>query len=271
MANRNIKLFAKTTNPLHVRQRGIAGCPLPAAVAAVTRSCPQQLQAMVQETKGQSLVSWFDDETPRTRFTANRMITVKFHGWSVRLTPFLYFTSGNRLRFASSTDGAGYVSYIEKAYVMLKGAHRYENLDAFKAANPLTVSRIMIDLVGPINKIDFALNGTGEIFQNLTKPRETIPASRVKRVTTTLLRTFLKKANPTHLHPRATIATTRDSGPLLRQLNLVGFHTYAVLSFSNDRVRVFEAMRGTERTLSLHNFRRAFDTVLQARMHSQCR
>ena len=137
MKDKSLPLFPKRKlNFRNVKQQLIKACPLPAAIAAMAHVCEKQIKSMIKEqpgtlsSKSVEVKSWFDGEREMKRFSARRLIRVQFFGWSVRISPYLYFDGLGHPRFAFSDDSAGWVSYIEKAYVVLRGNHIYENLDA---------------------------------------------------------------------------------------------------------------------------------------------
>jgi hypothetical protein len=278
-------LFLGDINPLNIRQQQIANCPLPAIIAAIANACPAQIRGMFGERQ-RVVKSWFDDEKETERFRTNRIIKIQFRGTFVEVSPVLYVNAAGTPRFASTTDGAGWVSYIEKAYVVLRGHHIYENLD-FQSANPLTVHQFVTDLIGNYDKIELETivriikkkeveTRQGDVLKNVNADRNSAPVfpedlkfvddlrdRQLERALEVMLRQTAR---------RATIATTPVHNEIHTRLNLVGEHTLAVLSYNDkrNRVRLFDAMRGNELEIELDDFILAFDSIYQATEHQLC-
>jgi hypothetical protein len=281
MEDRKLPLFpTRRLDYRDVRQQLILGCALPAAIAAKAHVCEKQVRLGIKDQPGAlgsnpvEVKSWFDGETERSRFSADRLVRVEFFEFSQRLSPLLYFDGLGHPRFAFSDDGAGWVSYIEKAYAMVRGNHVYENLDALDALNPdrsrkpqdpPSVQRIMIDLMGPIDFADMSTTGKEWLFQDIADPAV---GGVDKPLTRTLLKNMLKRADR-----YATVATTPSRNATADRLGLVTFHTYAVISFKGDTVKLFNALASIgarEPEIAFDDFWKAFDGVYQARRHSAC-
>ena len=282
MLDKALPLFPKGKLRFNkVNQQLLRGCPLPAVIAAITRVCEKQIRGMVQIQPGTfsrnsvKVTSWFDGEKERKRFTANKLIRVKFFGWSVRLSPFLYFDGLGHPRFAFSDDKAGWASYIEKAYVMLRGNHVYENLDAVdskkpsrsrKPQAPLSVQRIMIDLVGPIDQADMTTFGKEELVLDIDDPSV---GGFSQKLTKSRLKKILKQSNR-----YATIATTPSTSADASKHGIVTFHTYTVVSSNGKTVKLYNALPTIgkrEPKISFNDFWKIFDGVFQARRHWACK
>ncbi len=283
-----LPLILTGINPLDVRQQRITNCPLSAIIAAIANVCPAQISRMLEE-RPSVVKSWFNDESEpqKGRFLTNRIIKVHFRSSFVEVSPVLYLDFFNQPRFAFSTDGAGWVSYIEKAYVVLRGQHRYENL-GFKSANSPTVHQFLSDLVGNYDQIQLetivrkvrrreVVTVQGDVLRNVDESKNAAPVfPEDLRLVEDLRGRTLEKSLEAMLRQvtkRATIATTPEHNDLHTRLNLVGSHTLAVLSYDDkrDRVELFDAMRGNILEIELDDFKMAFDSIYQAVEHQACR
>jgi hypothetical protein len=158
----SIPLF-KGINALAVVQQKVMNCPLPALLAALAHAMPDRLRSMIQKVPlSTPRTSWFFDNKNQpksgpTAFTVKEIFRVAFQNAAIEISPILYAdhmtrkevveAGGTRPRFALSTDGGGWVSYIEKAYVVHRCNHQYLNLDFLgRSAIPLTVARVVEDV-----------------------------------------------------------------------------------------------------------------------------
>lgn len=241
-----------------VKQQNLIGCPLPAVLTALANACPKQFKLILQGPFKADIDSWVDGLTEE-HFSNKEYFRVNFsRGWSQRLTPMLYMM-GSKPFYALSTDGTAWVSLIEKAYVMFRAGHLYENLNADEGATPPTVEQIMFDFFGPfigvknLSKPDVVnfVSGSGPGGTNWD-----ITDSR------TSLLTLLRNANK-----RATIAVTHDENS---GFGLINFHTYSVIKYDRGHIYVHEAMRGSDAKLTLDQFKKGFESVYQASQHSAC-
>jgi hypothetical protein len=259
LADRKIPPF-KSKGPIwnSVRQQQLENCPLPAVLASICRIKKDAIRKIVDTAYFKARhdwYSWMDGETPRKRFSGRNLLKIRFkHGWYVRASPLLYhWGNKNDLVFARCTDGSGWAAYIEKAYVMFRAQHTYEQMDASDSSAPVSVEQILYDFVGRYHKIQFILgkNGGPDVFLN-NSPGEARGNAQYSR---TYLRNFLKKCGQ---YP--TIVTTWP-----RPNNLIGNHTYVVTAFKNDRVYLWEAMRNSKRSVRLRDFWDEIDTVYRSR------
>ncbi len=142
----------------------------------------------------------------------------------------LLWDRGGTLEYASSTRGALWPSIIEKGYVVEHGGSRYESI-----SKTVTPHEAMTNMLGPV--AEFWL-----------KEKPTKLAKALKRAPT-----------------RPTIADTWTTLPanVNAPAGIIGFHTYAVLDFRRDNVRVFNALDGAIITVPIATFERAFESVVQ--------
>jgi hypothetical protein len=248
-----------------VRQQGIANCPLPAILAALGRTCPREVRGMIVHDRDQPYQSTLG-QRPGSGPSVFR-VTFRGLGRTITISPRLHYPRplnaqhrvAPELRnvvFAWAGDG-GWVSYIEKAYVVWRGGNRYENLDV-NADNAPTVDRIMFDLAGRFTKIEFDQR---TIFHNQRPGDESVDCRRSSanrpcfvNVTSTRLRAILQQASTS-----PTIATTRPSPQ-----KLIPEHTYVVTGLSTTGVRVQQFMNDSPpQTIRLADLHREFDAILQ--------
>lgn len=236
-----------------VRQQELFNCPLPATLAATARVWPDQIRMMLspsQELVHQAFRSWFDDRAQPAKsedcFQGERLVGVNFFdGWQVKITPLLYSRPGHQnLWFAKCNDGSGWVSYIEKAYAVFGGKHRYEKLEE------LTVNRIFHDLLGRFDKIA-VVDGKPDVFLD----HDADEARANDDYTRGYLEDFLDRAEK-----RPTIATTYGGG-----VSLIPGHTYVVVARRGKQVELWEAMHNSTELVKLSDFFEEFDGVYQAR------
>jgi hypothetical protein len=278
-----------------LRQQRITNCPLVAIMAALAHASPKRVMAMVRVrtvTEGEQVESWYQDHVdekgervpvpvPKAGvFAVEKVITVRFQKQSIDISPMLYLDGKRKPRFAFSKDGSGWMSYIEKAYVVYRAQGLYENLEFKGIFNPLTVERVMEDLVHEFDQI--AIADRGGILLRDPEPVNTNPQRLPSQaidgrfeqqgpdtfgttdhasLNAARLRSTIK-ARLQHAGTRATIATTPSSGNLH---GLTGNHTFAVTSFGKDRVQLFDAIAGAVKVLSLDDFIEAVGALYQAR------
>lgn len=262
-----LKLFDGEPAATSVRQQMLTNCPLPALLAAMANGNKSGLKKMVQERNAPAQ-SWFYGRpvTSAGKFQVSRIITVHFQHASVEVSPLLYVNNlmKPRFTFSETATTAGWASYIEKAYVNYRAAHTYENLNLLSTRNPLSVERIMEDLVHDFSKLEIGVNG-GTLLRDLEEGGEggfgtSDFADYGKDGLKKKLIDMFKLAKE-----RPTIATTPSSASNHGALNLVGSHTYAVLRYADGRVTVYDAMRVREHKLKTSDFIKAFDALFQAR------
>lgn len=262
-----LKVFGTKPSPTKLRQQLLTNCPLPALLAAMANVDKGWLQSMVQE-RSVPAESWFFNKpvTSGGKFKVKRIISVRFQHATVDVSPILYFNSLMKPRFTYSDDGSGWASYVEKAYVAYRAQFQYSNLDLLSAGRPLTVERIMEDLVHDFSKLEINGSGGGVLYRDL-EPEWLDPGVEdifgTTDATDLSKKTIKKKLAGIFklAHERATIATTPDGVGH----GLVGSHTYAVLRYRDGVVTVFDAMRVKEHKIKPSDFLKAFDAVFQAR------
>jgi hypothetical protein len=284
------------TNPDYktVRQKLITNCPLMALLAALAHAMPKRLREMVSMEKLASpRMAHFQKVRPLPDYPAtltpkpgpraptdpgieiDTIIKVKFPRKMVEISPRLYLESNSFVpRFGAATDGTGWVSYIEKAYVVFRAENLYRNLDLFgKTTTPLGVGRVIDDIAFDFDRFDLK---TRELWRDpefvspnppvKDDPRTTIIPNdnfqvddEDKQIESFRRRGFKKRLSTVLAEHKmkATVATTDD-------------HTLAVVDFKRVQkvamVTLFDPMRGVDlRAITLADFVARHDAVYQVR------
>lgn len=239
-----------------VRQQLLTNCPLPAILAAMAHAIPERLRAMVQRVEHQQpRTAWFEgsDKPANGEYLETKTtFKIAFQRKTIEITPFIYSDPHYQPRFAKAADGAGWVSYIEKAYVAYRAKYIYKNLDFFgQDVKPLTVERIIEDIA-----IDFDALGLSEhrkyydlephtldpAADNLDKFDTADYKDLSNKNTIRYLKTMLRNAGK-----RATVASTHN-------------HVRAVLGYKNGKVKLHDAMG--------HLLNHTYDMKLRDFLHS---
>jgi hypothetical protein len=278
-------------NPLTVVQQKVTNCPLPALLAALAYAMPDRLPRMIHWLPlATPRRSWFfDRDRPKqvhsepTAFTIREILRVTFPNASaIDISPILFMdhmtpkevieAGGTRPRFAFSTDRGGWVSYIEKAYVVRRCNNQYINLDFLgRSAIPLTVARVVEDVAGDFDWFRLANRGW-EMLPDAEPASPDPPPGREDREmfgsSVEAIRTFrsnkgvikrLGEIFAAH-KKRATIATTHN-------------HTLAIVGYDakSNKVKLYDALGrgprglGVPREMKLDAFLAQHDAVYQVR------
>src|SRR5262249_45301017 len=161
----------------------------------------------------------------------------------VSISNRLYHDDGGALVYAHSPSGVGWISFIEKAYAVLRGANSYNALNKPTAlGKPPTARQVMEDVVGLSEQID--------LIHECALPSNTMDM----KLTDKHLEAVLSKARHS-----PTIAVSRKNS---QGLPIVTDHTYAVMHFTEGHVQLrnpwdIEAPRETpaDVRLSLEDFK----------------
>lgn len=245
-------LFNGAPKPEDVIQGEIKVCPLVGALAAVAHANPQLLKSMVTTTKA-TVISTLA-ANPKFREVTNLLITVQFReGKPIEMSSLLYYESlGDedqplwQIPYAFSDTGVSWVSFIEKAYVVLRGKNHYATLNQ---SGGLNANDVMRDVVGP------------HIFVDLTQDRIFTPKGKDNKeedLSDKRLEALLKAAKK---HP--TLAASRDT---VASKTIVAHHGYAVLGFDGKKVQLRNPHGGANANvaLSLADLKKNFAAILQA-------
>ena len=167
----NLKLVAGPITPSpftaraeDVMQGAIAACPLAAVMVALARARPSNLHRMLGAPQRATVLS---------KRSASKSFDLKSgfyydvvfpgRGTATRISPLVY-VAGDIVRYARTPSGAGWPSYIEKAYAVWKsGGGRsgsggtYTPL-AFSTSKPgpRELGTVMGDLIGEFDVLDHA-------------------------------------------------------------------------------------------------------------------
>lgn len=261
MADWTGAIFPPTSADLNHRspqQRALCGCPFHAIMSAVAMVCPDQIFEMILDdlVMPRNVEAVLKTENSRGQiderlFCASRLIIVHFqNGRGVPISSLLYSYDPNTVEHVFNlsvlrdgsldSDGFGWLSLIEKAYVVKRALDQdYNNLDGCNHSKVVpSVQQYLLDLVGS--------------FQ------ETSTANQ-QRVNTMLRR----------CRRRATIATTPKDHGSHRFHGLTPDHTMVVERFHRNNVTLWDSLGG-ENILTLREFRQATDFMFQADQHSVC-
>ena len=272
-------------NAQAVVQRKVMNCPLPALLAAMAHAMPGRLRSMITKVElSTPRTSWFFDNKNKAKAGPSELVVkeifrVAFQNATIEISPLLFMehmtkeevikAHGTRPRFAMTTDGGGWVSYIEKAYVVYRCNHQYVKLDFFgQSATRLTVARIVEDVARDFDWFrltERTLMSDAEPVSPDPPPghehEESFGSSEdaIKRfrsdsgVIKSLGQMFAAHST------RATIATTHN-------------HTLAIVGYNakKNEVMLYDALRdpvgiGTPRAMKLAAFLAEHDAVYQVR------
>lgn len=253
----------KGGRPQAVRQQKLTNCPLPALLAAMANANPGRLRTMVQQKRyGTARKAWFlDKEALKSNpqcFEVKDVITIQFQHQTIEMTPFLYADAKNKPRFGLSTDDEGWVSYIEKAYVMYRGDYKYENLNFLNGRpDAIAVERVIEDVAHGFDKLDLDDDVFYEDFDPVSfdpppGQAETFQSTSYRDLPTRGAEVRKLKQVLKNVKKRATVATTHN-------------HTKAVLDYANGKVTMFDAMRSQTFKLTVKQFLGQHDAVYQVR------
>lgn len=254
-------MFVGTPLPGQVKQDGLNSCPLMATLAAMANSRPALLTAMVDEPEPARVFSDFDPQKVATSpaqlrfflFFSDRLIRVRFPtGGEIRMSNLLFTNTQDPnasqlswTTFSRASNGAGWVSFIEKAYALFRGGGDYGGIDFAQTAD-----EVMFDLVG--NGTHFQLVETDVTLPDPTNPSQvvhhTIPEFTVLRMRNGLMdlpgRTLAQPAFRRELRTafgrvanRPTVITTSN-------------HTLAVTEFrqganpAEDELTIYDPLSG---------------------------
>jgi hypothetical protein len=240
--------------PTDVVQGSISACPIAAVMVALAHARPANLGRMLgQRQKGPLLSKRRDDQIYGLWSDFYYDVVFPGRGSATRITPFVYFDDQN-VQYASTPNGAGWPSYIEKAYAVWKsGGGRggsggdYSKLDLQGTfGGPPTVDEVVRDLIGAMDTLLFA---SDQFFRSDGGARD-IADGDIERMARSAGR-------------RPTIAASIATGA--EQFSIVSNHGYAILGFGNGvRLRNPWGGGGAESVISVARFRQAFQGIWQA-------
>lgn len=222
---------------------------LAAVLVAMAHARPQMLCDMITERRAAVCSRLASDA--RCRWWTDRLYAVQFrHHAPVRLSSLLYHSADGRLMYASTPNGVGWASFIEKAYAVLRGNNSYNELnDTTPLHQPPSATQVMDDLVGPHDVFDL---GHNRVFFHNGQAGALTPGD---------LQHVVERAGRL-----PTIAVALDTHVPVP--GIMARHGYGVLGVtgSSNMVRLCHPSGGPDAQVvfSLTDFGRAFKVVLQA-------
>jgi len=235
--------------PDEVVQDQVANSPLAAVLVAMAHAGPQMLLDMITEHRTAVWSRLPSDAM--WRWCTDRLYVVHFRRHTpVRLSSMLYHSADGWLVYARTPNGVGWVSFIEKAYAVLRGSNSYNGLnDTTPLHQPPSADQVMDDLVGPHDGLDL---GHDRVFFHSGQEGALTPGH---------LQHVVQQAERL-----PTIAVSLDTN--VPVAGIVARHDYGVLGVvgSRNMVRLYNPSGGPDAhvVLALTDFGRAFKAVLQA-------
>jgi hypothetical protein len=219
-----------------VMQGYIQNCELAAVLVAIAHTTPTLLTNMISE-QTTDVVSK-DKFEEKVSVKTDKLLTVQFRkGNPVEMSRLLYHNKGNELVYAKSSRGVSWVSFLEKAYAVLRGGNSYNGLNDTTTLNgPPAPDKVMNDVVGDL---EFAVPAK-------TKDKD-------------LLAMFASARK----HP--TIAASNAELP--EESPIVGSHGYAVMGVKGKTVLLRNPWGGKDanKEISIADFKSSFQLVLQGK------
>lgn len=259
-----LRVFGKL-DPTGITQQLLTNCPLPALLSAMAHASPERLAKMIRQVEhGTPRTAWFyGSAVPEGQEPLKTSTTfiVKFQHRAVEITPRLYLGSHNQPRFTMVDDGSGWASYIEKAYVSYRAGYHYSEFDLLgRAANPLSVERIVEDVATDFDMIDITNNTRFRDFEPVSPDPppgylEDFQSTDSRRFRGTQGTTRALEALLKNVDSRPTIATSR-------------LHTRSVIGFSDNKVLLYDAIANRQPAkfnMELRHFVAQHDRVYQVR------
>ena len=241
-------------SPNDVVQGDIAACPIAAVMVALAHARPANLGRMLgPHLTGPVLSKRRDDEIFRHWSDHYYEVTFPGRGTPTRITPFLYH-DGQQVQYASMPGGAGWPSYVEKAYAVFKsrGGQGGSGGDYSRLALGMTfggpphLGEVIEDLIGRFDVLDLR---QGQ-FIDARRNARAATAGDVAAIAGRAAR-------------RPTVAPSNAAGA--ERFGIVSNHGYAVLGFHRGvRLRNPWGGPGATSTVSVADFRQAFQGIWQA-------
>lgn len=149
--------------PTDVVQGQIAACPIAAVMVAMAHARPDLVTAMLGSPKAGPILSKREGDEIFNLWS-DQFLEISFpgRGQPTPVTPWVYF-DGQDVEFASTPNGPGWPSYIEKAYAVWKspkslgqgGSYSRLELTQGGVLGPPTLNDVMKDLIGPFDVLRF--------------------------------------------------------------------------------------------------------------------
>jgi len=254
----NAPLFNNSPKPDEVIQGELWVCPLAAVLVAVAHANPKKLMEMLPKPTPAQVISTLDSD-PKFRMVTDVVMTVQFPDANpIKISKLLYHKpieeegEGGGIPYAHSNNGVGWVSFIEKAYVVLRGKNTYQRLNVSPG---LDIGQVMGDVVGPYLIIDLV---NGRLF---TPKGKDMKDTKDEDLSDKRLKDLIKAAAQ-----RPTIAASLEKPP---GKTIHKNHGYGVMGFDGKKVQLrnpwgSDAAESPDVALSLEEFKKNFQMALQA-------
>jgi hypothetical protein len=243
-----------------VIQGDIAACPIAAVMIALANARPANLGRILGARQPGPVLSKRRDEEI-FGYWSDHFYDVTFPGrrTATRITPYVYF-AGQQVQYASMPGGAGWPSYIEKAYAVWKshggqggsGGDYSRIAQRMSVTDPPDLTEVMRDLIGPTDVLDFSQR----LFIEPDGSARAIRDDDVQKMAS-------------RAGARPTVAPSNPAGAEDVHAALVSNHGFAILGWSNG-VRLRNPWGATSPVnpspvVTVAQFRRAFQGIWQAR------
>lgn len=247
-----------------VVQGAIAACPIAAVMVALARARPTKLrQILGSPLKGPVLSKRRDDEI--YNLWADQYYAVRFelHQQPIDITPYVYFDE-QEVQYAKTPGGAGWPSYIEKAYAVWKskggqggsGGDYTRLAKGMSLGGPPTLTEVMLDVIGPTEILDLAPGR--DLFFDASGNSRAASTTEIERMAT-------------QAASRPTVAPTNTVGAEQVHSDLVDDHGFAILGF-DARAKLIRlrnpwgsnGSKNPEPRVTVSQYRRAFQGIWQA-------
>lgn len=228
------RLFDGDPKAEDVIQGYIGNCPLAAVLVAVAHAKPALLKSMISEQTADVVSK--DKSDANFSVKTDKLLTVQFRkGNPVEMSRLLYHNKDGDLVYASASRSVSWVSFIEKAYAVLRGGNSYNGLNDTTTLNgPPSANKVMEDVVGDYEFAVPTSTSDKDLLAVLADAKKypTIAASNAK----------LPESSP-----------------------IVASHGYAVMGVASKTVLLRNPWGGAEanKKISVTDFKSAFQLVLQ--------
>lgn len=232
-----LPLWTDAPRPEDMEQGEMGNCALAATLIAMAATRPARLAEMIREAPAAVRSRRRSDPPGTFPYQASRVYFVTVPGRpEATVSSLLYFTHGNIAYSHSPGNRVAWVSFLEKGYIVARGTS-YERLNSSGGIGGFPVDEIFRDIAGECDFLDFAADPP--------------PAPAA-------VRRMVERASNL-----PTIAGTEDR--TLESENIVAYHAYAVLGWSQNRVHLRDPRGGVhaEKHLTLDAFRSTFRLMLQ--------
>lgn len=231
-----------------VHQQEITNCPVLAILSALVHTCRKQINELIREVPGTPISNIFEVGPPKTK--PKKLYAVSFSDGDVIHVSDLVYFQYDRPVYGYSDDHTAWVPLIEKAYVLRKATDFvYENL-----SGQVTLEYAMVDMLGPCLKVDVTPTGATSYKIQFDEDGILVESGKRKKLSDDQLLAVLRDAS--------SMATIAGHGK--------EWHTYTVLKVENKMITLREAMRDKTKAVGISDFKKQYDSVVQALHHRAC-